>query len=250
MIFVEVLLIGAAVGLLLGLLGGGGAILIVPALVYLIHTDAHAAKVVALMIVGINAAIGGALAWRDKRADIVTALLFGSSGMVLAFLGARVAKQIPDDYLLVAFSLLLLVIAVSMYRSTTQQTPAAGDSPPRPRWHVVVVGAGVGLVTGILGVGGGFIIVPALVLLVNMPMRRAVGTSLLIIMLNSAASLLGLLGEQFDWSLIASLSLGAIPAMLIANRYGGMVNQHILRRGFAVFVTLVACGMLAEILLR
>lgn len=250
MTLIAPMLIGAVVGLLLGFLGGGGAIMIVPALVYIMQTDAHAAKAVALIIVGVNAAVGGSLALRDKRADGSTAILFGSAGMVTAYLGARLAKGIPDEWLLVAFSVLLLVIAFYMYRGTTKTNAAENVPSVRPRWQVVVVGGLVGLVTGILGVGGGFIIVPALVLLVNMPMRTAVGTSLLIIMMNSGASLLGLLDSTFDWGLIAALLGGAIPAMLVANRYGGIVDQQKLRRGFAMFVTAVAVFMLADNLLR
>ena len=240
------ILIGAVVGLLLGFLGGGGAIMVVPALVYIMQTDAHAAKGVALIIVGINAAIGGILALRDKRADGMTAAVFGSAGMVTAYLGAVVAKDIPDNYLLIAFSVLLLVIAFFMYRGTTKTAPATTTPQQRPLWQVAAVGSLVGLVTGILGVGGGFIIVPALVLLVSLPMRTAVGTSLLIITMNSAASLLGLRDSSFDWQLVAALLGGAIPAMLVANRYGGLVDQTKLRRGFAVFVTLVAVFMLVD----
>jgi hypothetical protein len=141
-----------------------------------------------------------------------------------------------------------LVIALLMYRGTmgtaTEPVPV-----PRPRWQIIVVGAIVGLVTGILGVGGGFVIVPAMVLLVGMPMRRAVGTSLLVITINSGASLLGHLDTAFDWTLIGLLLSGAIPAMTVANRFGGAIDQQKLRRGFAIFVTCVACFMLAETML-
>lgn len=242
------ILIGCVVGLLLGFLGGGGAIMIVPAMVYILHADEHVALATALIIVAVNAAIGGVLAWRDRRADMPTALLFGASGMMTAYGGALISKHIPGSYLIVAFSILLLVIALMMYRGTMG---TATESVPviRPRWHIIVVGAVVGLVTGILGVGGGFVIVPAMVLLVGMPMRKAVGTSLLVITINSAASLLGHLDTAFDWTLIALLLGGAIPAMTVANRFGGAIDQIKLRRGFAIFVTCVACFMLVETVL-
>ncbi len=242
------ILIGCIVGLLLGLLGGGGAILIVPAMVYVLHADEHVALATALIIVAVNAAIGGGLAWRDGRADMRTALLFGGSGMVTAYGGALISKHIPGTYLLVAFSCLLLVIAVVMFRGT-MGSAAERTAVIRPRWHIVGIGALVGLVTGILGVGGGFVIVPSMVLLVGMPMRKAVGTSLLVITINSVSSLLGHLETAFDWTLIASLLGGAIPAMTLANRYGGAIDQLKLRRGFAIFVTCVSLFMLAETLL-
>ena len=239
--------IGAIVGLLLGLLGGGGAIMIVPAMVYILHADEHVALATALIIVAVNAAIGGTLAWKDGRADLATAVLFGTSGMLTAYGGAIISKQIPGQYLLVAFSLLLLTIAFLMYRGTLK-APGEASAVTRPRWQILLVGALVGLVTGILGVGGGFVIVPAMVLMVGMPMRRAVGTSLLVITINSVASLFGHLDTPFNWQLIGLLLAGAIPAMTVANRFGGAIHQIKLRRGFAVFVTLVACFMLIETL--
>jgi len=249
MMTIVTLFIGAIVGLLLGFLGGGGAIMIVPAMVYILHADEHVALATALIIVAVNAAIGGTLAWKDGRADLTTALLFGASGMLTAYGGAIVSRQIPGQYLLVAFSLLLLTIAFFMYRGTLK-SPGEATVVTRPRWQIIVVGACVGLVTGILGVGGGFVIVPAMVLLVGMPMRRAVGTSLLVITINSVSSLMGHRDTPFDWQLIGLLLGGAIPAMTIANRFGGAINQIKLRRGFALFVTVVACFMLAETLLQ
>lgn len=236
-------IIGAVVGLLLGILGGGGAVLIVPSMVYLLHVDEHVALATALVIVGTNALLGGFMAWREKRTDIATALIFGASGMATAYLGARLSRNIPGDMLLIAFSILLLIIATLMYRgnSNLQQAETA-----RPRWHIIGVGAIVGLVTGTLGVGGGFLIVPAMVLLVGMPMRQAVGTSLIVIAINSAASLLGHLDTPFDWSLIALLLLGALPSIALSGSIAKRISQEQLRRGFAIFITIIAVLMLAE----
>lgn len=242
-IFIE-LIIGALVGTLLGLLGGGGAVLIVPSMVYILHIDEHVALATALVIVGLNALIGGTLAWRQGRTEVRIALIFGLSGMVTAYVGARISKLIPGDILLVAFSVLLLVIASFMFRRTASDN--APPAPTRPRWHIVAVGAGVGLITGTLGVGGGFLIVPAMVLLVGMPMRQAVGTSLVVITINSAASLLGHLDTPFDWGLIAVLLAGAIPCVALSGRLGAYVPADKLRSAFALFITCVAVAMLAE----
>lgn len=236
--------IGALVGTLLGLLGGGGAVLIVPSMVYILHVDEHVALATALVIVGLNALIGGTLAWRQGRTQLRVAFMFGLSGMVTAYLGARISKLIPGDILLVAFSLLLLVIASFMFRRTSDNQDT--NISPRPLWHIVAVGAGVGLITGTLGVGGGFLIVPAMVLLVGMPMRRAVGTSLIVIAINSTASLLGHLDTPFDWSLIGALLAGAIPSVALSGRLGAYIPADKLRTAFAVFITIVALAMLAE----
>lgn len=238
------IIIGAFVGTLLGLLGGGGAVLIVPSMVYILHVDEHVALATALVIVGLNALVGGTLAWRQGRTQLRVAFIFGASGMITAYIGARISKLIPGDVLLMAFSVLLLVIATFMFR----RTPEAADTPAttRPLWHIIAVGAGVGLVTGTLGVGGGFLIVPAMVLLVGMPMRQAVGTSLIVIAINSTASLLGHLDTPFDWSLIAALLAGAIPCVALSGRLGAYVPADKLRKAFAVFITLVAIAMLAE----
>lgn len=238
------MIIGALVGTLLGLLGGGGAVLIVPSMVYLLHVDEHVALATALIIVGLNALVGGTLAYRQGRTQLRTALTFGVSGMLTAYVGARISKLIPGELLLIAFSLLLLVIATFMFR----RTPTSDDSPTnhRPVWHMIVVGAGVGFITGTLGVGGGFLIVPAMVLLVRMPMREAVGTSLIVIAINSAASLLGHLDTPFDWWLIAALLAGAIPCVALSGRLGAHIPADKLRKAFAVFISVVAIAMLAE----
>lgn len=235
--------IGAVVGLLLGILGGGGAVLIVPSMVYLLHVDEHVALATALIIVGTNALFGGFIAWREGRTQITTALVFGASGMATAYIGARISRLIPGDILLIAFSMLLLIIAALMFRGndTLKENMA-----PRPLWHIVAVGALVGLVTGTLGVGGGFLIVPAMVLLVGLPMRQAVGTSLVVIAINSAASLLGHLDTNFDWPLIAFLLAGALPSIALSGIIAKRIAANQLRRGFAVFITIVALLMLGE----
>lgn len=236
-------IIGAIVGLLLGILGGGGAVLIVPSMVYLLHVDEHVALATALIIVGTNALLGGFMAWREGRTQFTTALIFGASGMVTAYIGARISRLIPGDVLLIAFSVLLLVIASLMFRGNDALKETTTQ---RPLWHIVAVGALVGLITGTLGVGGGFLIVPAMVLLVGLPMRQAVGTSLIVIAINSAASLLGHLDTAFDWSLIAFLLAGALPSIAVSGTIAKRIPATQLRRSFAIFITIVALLMLGE----
>ena len=139
--------------------------------------------------------------------------------------------------------MLLLVIAVLMYRGNAHLTQR---DQPHSLWLIIAVGAGVGLITGTLGVGGGFVIVPSMVLLVGLPMRNAVGTSLLVIAMNSSASLLGHLETPFDWTLIGILLAGALPAMAISGRVSKSIDQNKLRQAFALFITVVALFMLGE----
>lgn len=241
---VGAVLIGAIVGLLLGLIGGGGAVLIVPSMVYILHVDAHIALATTLIIVGVNALIGGVMAWWAGRTHIRTALPFGVAGIVTAYLGARISRLIPGDILLIAFSCMLLVIARVMYQGPSTAKPAVIQS--RPLWHIMIIGASVGLVTGVLGIGGGFLIVPAMVLLIGMPMSEAVGTSLIVIAINSAASTLGHLDTHFDWTLIMWLLVGAVPSILISGRISPHISPKSLRHAFAIFVSVVAVIMLAE----
>lgn len=245
--FVIAAFIGAFVGLSLGLLGGGGAVLIVPSMVYLLGVDEHVALATALIIVGINALFGGVIAWRDGRTQIQTALLFGASGMMTAYVGALLSKNIDGRILLTVFSVMLLIIAMLMYRGNKNLKQSEAR---QPLWLIIAVGAGVGLITGTLGVGGGFVIVPALVLLVGLPMRTAVGTSLLVIAMNSSASLLGHLDTAFDWGLIVSLLVGALPAMVASGPLGKKIDQDKLRQSFAIFISVVALFMLGENILH
>lgn len=244
MAIVGAIIIGVIVGLLMSLLGGGGAVLIVPSMVYLLHIDPHVALATALIVVGVNALIGGTLAWRTGRTQIKTALPFGLAGVITAYVGARLSHFIPGDILLIAFSCLLLIIARVMFQGSATQPDTT--SHVRPLWHVFLIGAGVGLVTGILGVGGGFLIVPAMVLLVGLPMAEAVGTSLIVIAINSTASMLGHLDTALDWMLIVWILLGAVPSIIFSSRLSPHIPQRQLRQAFAVFVAIIAVFMLVE----
>lgn len=236
--------LGFAIGLSLGLLGGGGSILTVPALVYVIGYNPAAAVTASLAIVGINSLSGvfmhrsqGTLNWR-------VALVFGGSGMAMAFLAARLSRDVPPTMLLIAFAMLMLAVGgLMVWRRPKRDEGAA----PRGVAVTMAAGAGVGLLTGFLGVGGGFLIVPALVMLVGLPMRAAVGTSLLVIAMNSVSGLLGHLGDvALDVQLIALFAASGI----VGTFTGARLTQHIqpdrLRQGFAVFVIALALYLLYD----
>lgn len=238
------LVIGFAIGLALGLLGGGGSILTVPALVYVAGQTPHAAVSASLVIVGANSLLGasfhraqGALQWR-------VAALFGGAGMAMAYLAAQFSRLFSPAFLLVAFAGLMLLIGGLML---FQPTPPHVSTPVTPRWPVVLAsGAGVGLITGILGVGGGFLIVPALVMLVGLPMAQAVGTSLIIITMNSVAGLLGHLGAAVDWPLTLMFVLTGLLGTWAGARLAHRLPAETLRRAFAVFVIVLAVFLLAD----
>jgi uncharacterized membrane protein YfcA len=197
------------------------------------------------VIVGINALLG---AWLHQRAGHVrlrAALLFGAAGVAAAFGGARLSRLLPGPVLLVLFALLMVMVAIVMLRSQARAT--AAKQPVVPCWwRVPLGGVAVGFLTGFLGVGGGFLIVPALVLLLGMDMRDAVGSSLVVIALNSAAGLLGHLGDGgLNWWLIGLLLAGGAPGLLLGARLTRQLPAARLRQSFAIFVVLLGMTLLA-----
>ena len=238
------MLLGAVIGLSLGMLGGGGSILTVPALVYILGQDPHAAVSASLVIVGLNAATG---AWLHQRAGNVrlrAALLFGGAGLLAAFAGARLSALLSDSLLLILFALLMLGVAMLMLRGSAA-APSAEHKMALVWWKVLIGGVTIGFLTGFLGVGGGFLIVPALVLVLGMSMREAVGSSLVVIALNSAAGLLGHAGDPgVSWLIVGSLLAGGLPGLLLGSRLAQRLPIARLRQGFAMLVVALGAVLL------
>ena len=202
---------GLLIGVLLGALGGGGSILTVPVLVYLLHQEPHAATAGSLLIVGITAAAGMIAHRRAGRVRLAPGIAFGVLGVAGSYAGTRLSSSVPPGLLLSLFAGLMLAAAAAMLRrrgTAGRREPAAGSPPVsvqasgrQPAWRpggstvlrrvlkIIAAATGVGLLTGFFGVGGGFVIVPALVLVLGFDMPAAVGTSLLVIAINSAAAL-------------------------------------------------------------
>ncbi|NOK86174.1 MAG: hypothetical protein GFH27_549411n4 [Chloroflexi bacterium AL-W] len=238
------LTLGFGIGITLGLLGGGGSILTVPALVYLIGLTPQVAVTTSLAVVGANSALGavfhhahGTLNWR-------VALIFGGTGMFAAYFAARLSQNFSADVLMVAFAMLMLVVGLILVFSKTED---AINESHLAMWKIVGSGLIVGVLTGVLGVGGGFLIVPALVMLVGLPFHHAIGTSLVIIAMNSAAGFIGhLSGDVLNLSLITTFVIAGVAGTYTGARLGNHLDSHYLRRMFAAFVIVLALFLLYD----
>ncbi|MBY5163103.1 sulfite exporter TauE/SafE family protein [Salsipaludibacter albus] len=239
------LALSVLIGISLGLLGGGGSILTVPILVWVAGQDPKAAIATSLLVVGVTAAAGAVSHARAGRVQWRTGLVFGGGGMVGAYAGGRLAAFVPGDWLLVAFGIMMAVTAVAMLRGP-DTVPSAGDGR-LATGHAILHGLAVGVVTGLVGAGGGFLVVPALVLLGGLPMATAVGTSLVVIAMKSAAGLAGYLATvQLDWGLALGVTAAAIVGTVIGNRLVSRIPQDSLRRGFGWFVVAMAVIVLGQ----
>jgi uncharacterized protein len=228
------LLLAATIGLSLGLLGGGGSILTVPVLVYVLGYEAKPAIAMSLPVVGITSLVGAALHWRLGNVRVKTALAFGTLAMIGAFAGARLATWMSGSAQLTMLAAVIIAAAVSMFRGTrVRNEPVTAAHPAL----LAAVALGVGVLTGLVGIGGGFLVVPALVLLARVPMREAVGTSLLVIAMNAASGFAGYLGTvPLDWSFLAGFTAAAVVGALAGTALASRVPQAALKRGFAVFL--------------
>jgi uncharacterized membrane protein YfcA len=237
--------LAVAVGIALGLLGGGGAVLTVPVLVYVLGFPPREAVAGGLVVVGLAAAAGAVGHGRSGNVAVRTAAAFGAVAMAGSFAGARLGTRLPGAVQLTAFALVALAAAVLMALApgaAGDGNDADGDgAETAPRGRLLAAAAGVGLVTGVVGVGGGFLIVPALVLLARLPMRRAVGTSLLVIALNAAAGIAGYVGAvPFRWEVLAPFAALAGVGIAVGTRLSGRVPPRVLRRAFAAMLVVVS----------
>jgi uncharacterized membrane protein YfcA len=275
--------IGVLVGVILGALGGGGAIVAVPALVYLLNQPAHAATTASLVIVIVSASAGVVGHWRAGRVRVGSAVAFAAAGLVGSFIGSRASGAANPDALLLGFAALMLLVAGLMYTRQRQAAPSparrlatagagagGGGGAPSvssvpglsariaelhgpPHYAVIVIAAtAIGFLTGLFGVGGGIIVVPALVLVMGFEMPVAVGTSLVVIILNSVAALAARVAGHatFDWPLIAVFTAAAIGGVLVGNRVADRADARRLTQGFIVLVVAVATYTAARSLLH
>jgi uncharacterized membrane protein YfcA/uncharacterized membrane protein YedE/YeeE len=243
-------ILSSFIGLALGLLGGGGSILTVPILVYGLGLEAKPAIATSLLVVAVTSSAALVSHARRGLVDFRTGLLFGGAGMVGAFLGGRLASFVPGSILLLGFAGMMLATAIAMLRSRCDEDPANASNKPATKLTVArVIGHGsvVGVLTGLIGAGGGFLIVPALVLLGGMPMRAAVATSLLVIALKSFAGFAGYVGHvTIDWQLATLVSSAAVAGSIAGSVLSARIPQHALKRAFAWFVIAMALFVVVE----
>ncbi|GAA3452409.1 sulfite exporter TauE/SafE family protein [Dactylosporangium matsuzakiense] len=238
--------LATVIGVSLGMLGGGGSILAVPLLIYVAGLPAKEAIATSLLVVGATSAVAviphlhaGRVRWR-------TGLIFGAAGMTGAYTGGRLAEYIPAGILLTTFAVMMLATAAAMIRGRR----GAEDKPvphELPIFRVVIDGVTVGLVTGLVGAGGGFLVVPALALLGGLPVPVAVGTSLVVIAMKSFAGFAGYLHTvTLHWGLAATVTVAAVAGSLIGAKLAGRIPADTLRKSFGWFVVVMGIFILAQ----
>lgn len=239
--FVTILGFGLALlmGLALGTLGGGGSTLTVPILVYVMGFGAKQAIAMSFPVVGAASLAGALTHAREGRVRWGTALILGPAAMAAAYLSARFLAPLMTGSAQLAFlAVVMMTASISMFRTAGKS--ASEDAPPRGIAWLVPIGLGVGTVTGLAGVGGGFLIVPALVLFAGMPIKQAIGTSLLVIVLNTAAGFLGYAGQvEIPWGTVAAFTAVALCGILLGTRVVRSATPSQLKRAFAIFLLVV-----------
>ena len=252
-------LLAVCIGLSLGLIGGGGSILAVPILVYVMGLGSKGAIAMSLAIVGTVSLIGAIPHWLQGNVNLKTAVLFTPAAMLGAYMGARIAAFpiVTGAFQLVCFGIVMVVASILMIRKSHSKPALAHtgipiDEPTEKDHHhpwllIPVEGTGVGILTGFVGVGGGFMIIPALVLLGGIPMKEAIGTSLLIIAAKSATGFLGYLNQvSVDWALVISFTLAASVGTIVGSYLTRFIDARQLQKGFGYFVLAVAMFVLIK----
>jgi uncharacterized membrane protein YfcA len=265
---------GLMIGLSLGALGGGGSILAVPALVYLLGQSPHQATTASLLVVGVAASAGAVTHARAGRVRLAEGAVFGILGIAGSYLGSRASTAVPASALLAGFGILMLAVAAAMITGQRPGRHAPGrhrdgaHQPPEPRktrawtpgrgWvprggrHPLLAAAAaitVGLITGFFGVGGGFVVVPALVLILGFDMPAAAGTSLVVIVINSAAALASRAadgGLHMNWVVVIGFTVAAVTGVLAGGRLAGRASPRHLNAAFTVLIVAVAGYTLAR----
>jgi uncharacterized protein len=251
------------IGIILGILGGGGSILSIPILVYLFQVDAVLASAYSLFIVGTTSLVGAIPKYKGRLVNLQTGLIFGVPSIISIFITRKwIVPSIPDivwmtdSFILTKrilvlglFAILMVLASVSMIRGRKE-----GDQEDsRFRTFLIIIeGILIGFLTGLVGAGGGFLIIPALVLLTGLPFKTAVGTSLFVIAINSLIGFLGdVLNTPMDWPFLWSITTLAVFGILIGNKISRKISQRWLRKSFGWFVLAMGCWILfKEIILK
>lgn len=243
-------LFGSIGGLALGVTGGGGAILTIPLLVYCLHVPVHQALLLSLFVVWFTSFLSVLTAWCRQYLDLKVALVVSTGGILVAPLGASLSQSMRAESVLLGFSLLMLVIGVgllykvpAMAKLNEHAVAHRGGCSRKPMasWHLLFFCGGIsGLLSGFFGVGGGFIIVPSLTVLVMLPMRQAVSTSLLVIFITSTAGILGHMQSQsVNWPLLLSFLFGSALGVWV----GGIIAKRLSERWLYLLTAFMVFGL-------
>lgn len=242
MILALALALAVGIGVSLGLLGGGGSILTLPILVYVLGMETKQAIATSLLVVGVTSAAAMVPHARAGRVNARIGLAFGGTSMAGAFAGGRLAHFVPSGALLVAFALMMLVAGLAMLRG---RAPSAALVGLYPWGRILLVGVAIGLLTGVIGAGGGFVIVPAFVLLCGLSMPEAIATSLLVIALNSFSGFAGSIAHvTLDVRIAALVTAASVVGSVGGAFAAGRVPETMLRRAFAWLVLAMAAFMI------
>jgi len=250
---ISIIIAGLVTGMLLGIFGSGGSIITMPALLYLLDVEPKSAIAMSLGIVAITATITALQHWRHGNVDLKITAVFGLFGVAGTYAGALVGVVTPVVIQLSVFALVMYAAAWKMIKPSPQHKSvgaAAADCPDGhcddlQYGHIALHGIAVGVLTGIVGVGGGFLIVPALVLLSGLSMKRAVGTSLSIVSLKSFAGFAGYAGSvAIDYQLMGLFTAIAVVGSVAGSQLGHRLPADLLKKGFGGFLLLVASYIL------
>lgn len=246
------------IGVSLGLIGGGGSILTLPVLVYLFSVSPTLAISYSLFIVGFTSLAGAVNNYRKGLVNMKTVLLFGSSSVTTVFIARKfIIPFLPDVFfkigsfqvthaifVMIVFAILMLAASISMIRSGEVYVRKTEKEKP---FLLVIYGIMIGMVTGFLGAGGGFLLIPALVILMKLPMKQAIGTSLFIIALNSIIGFTGDIGRHpIDWKLLLVITSIAIGGIFIGGYFNQKVNGEKLKKGFGWFVLIMGIYIIVK----
>ncbi|HQW82965.1 MAG TPA: sulfite exporter TauE/SafE family protein [Ferruginibacter sp.] len=244
-------LLSALVGISLGLIGGGGSILMVPILVYVFMLNPVMATSYSLFVVGTTSLFGAINNYRKGLVSIKTALLFGISSITTVFITRKFIMPVIPEVLfnignvevkrsmaiMVLFAILMLMASIAMIKGRNENVQTETKTSVSKFVNLLLYGIMVGLATGLLGAGGGFLIIPALVLLLQMPMKKAVGTSLFIIALNSLIGFTGDIGNiNINWKFLGIITTIAVTGIFIGGALAKKIDGHKLKKAFGWFV--------------
>lgn len=242
-------LLAALVGVSLGMMGGGGSILTVPIFVYVLGYDPKLAIAMSLPVIGVTSLAGAVGHWKAGNVQLRTALTFGLIAMLGAFGGARVARLLNGQVQLSLLAVVMLAAAATMFRSARSAAVIDANETPAPQTMrlglLLPVALAVGVLTGLVGIGGGFLVVPALVLLARIPMKQAIGTSLLVIAMNAASGFAGYLGHvDVPWRFMAGFTGMAVLGILAGTWLVRFVSPRTLKQSFALFLIVMGSFIL------